>query len=160
MNIRHASLEDLDNIARIEGLSYPSAEGASKTSIKNRIEAFSECFWILEDDEKILAYINGMATNEDNLTDEMYDNANMHMTSGNWQMIFSVATDPNYRKMGYASMVMRQVIEDCKQLKRKGIVLTCKENLLPFYGQFGFENEGVSSSTHGNVLWYQMRLTF
>ncbi|PWJ34674.1 hypothetical protein IE02_2211 [Fibrobacter succinogenes subsp. elongatus] len=26
--------------------------------------------------------------------------------------------------------------------------------------EFGFANEGVSNSVHGEVVWYQMRLTF
>ena len=26
--------------------------------------------------------------------------------------------------------------------------------------KFGFKNEGVSSSVHGGVVWYQMRLEF
>ena len=34
-----------------------------------------------------------------------------------------------------------------------------KEGLLPFYGSFGFVNEGISGSVHGGVVWYQMRLT-
>ncbi len=31
--------------------------------------------------------------------------------------------------------------------------------LLPFYAKFGFVDEGVSASVHGNALWHQMRLT-
>ncbi len=31
--------------------------------------------------------------------------------------------------------------------------------LLPFYAKFGFVDEGVSASVHGNVVWHQMRLT-
>lgn len=27
-----------------------------------------------------------------------------------------------------------------------------------YYAKFGFVNEGVSGSTHGGVVWYQMRL--
>lgn len=38
--------------------------------------------------------------------------------------------------------------------------MTCKEKLIPFYEQFGFINEGISESVHGNVVWYQMRLLF
>ena len=29
-----------------------------------------------------------------------------------------------------------------------------------YYAKFGFVSEGVSASTHGGVVWYQMRLTF
>jgi len=43
---------------------------------------------------------------------------------------------------------------------RRGVVLTCKERLIGFYARFGFVDEGVSASTHGDVVWHQMRLTF
>ena len=40
-------------------------------------------------------------------------------------------------------------------------MLTCKERLIPYYVKFGFKDEGVSDkSTHGNVVWHQMRLVF
>ena len=35
-----------------------------------------------------------------------------------------------------------------------------KGRLVPYYSKFGFKNEGVSSSVHGGVVWYQMRLEF
>ena len=90
----------------------------------------------------------------------MYDQPQMHDAEGDWQMIFSVVTDPRYRKQGYTGILLRQVISDAGKEHRKGIVLTCKERLIPFYSKFGFQNEGVSESVHGNVVWYQMRLTF
>lgn len=43
---------------------------------------------------------------------------------------------------------------------RRGLVLTCKDRLVHYYAKFGFVSEGVSASTHGGVVWYQMRLTF
>ena len=160
MKIRHAKESDIDELTKIEAVSYPAAEGASKKSISERVEAFPKHFWILEDEGYIKAFINGMVTNETNLTDAMYDNAYMHNNNGEWQMIFSVVTDPKFRGQGYAGTLMKQVIKDTKKQGSKGIVLTCKEHLLGFYGGFGFQNEGVSESTHGDVMWYQMRMTF
>lgn len=157
--IRNAKLHDLDNLTRMEAVSYPEAEGASRESIKGRLETFPNHFWILEEDGRMLAFINGLVTNEKDLTDEMYDHPKMHDENGRWQMIFSVVTAPEYRRRGYAGQVMRKVIEDAKRQKREGVVLTCKEELIPFYSRFGFVNEGISGSTHGNVTWYQMRLT-
>ena len=90
----------------------------------------------------------------------MYDHAEKHDPNGLWQMIFSVVTDPQYRGNGYATKVMEKLLQDCHERGKKGVVLTCKEKLLPFYTRFGFMNEGVSQSTHGNVTWYQMRYTF
>ena len=41
-----------------------------------------------------------------------------------------------------------------------GLVLTCKKELVEFYEQFGYVNEGLSKSVHGGVSWYDMRLIF
>ena len=54
-----------------------------------------------------------------------------------------------------------EVIADAKEQGRKGLVLTCKKRLVHYYAKFGFADEGVTDkSTHGNVSWHQMRLTF
>lgn len=75
-------------------------------------------------------------------------------------MIFGVNTLPEYRKHGYAGQLIECLINDAKVKGRKGVVLTCKDKLVPYYAKFGFLSEGVSESTHGNVIWNQMRLTF
>ena len=160
MNIRHAKMDDVKELARIEGISYPAAEGASEESIGKRVQAFPEHFWLLEEDGKIRSFINGMVTNVRDLTDAMYDDAGLHDENGAWQMIFSVVTAPDSRGRGCAGRVMEQVIADAKEQGRHGIVLTCKAHLLSFYSRFGFMNEGKSQSEHGGVTWYQMRLEF
>ena len=38
------------------------------------------------------------------------------------------------------------MIDLARQENRKGLVLTCKDRLVPYYSKFGFKNEGVSSS--------------
>lgn len=157
--IRHASMKDLDKLAKIEADSYPEAEAASRDSIRKRIESFPECFWILEEDGDILSFINGMSTDEKDLEDGMYDDVKLHDKNGRWQMIFSVVTAKEFRNAGNASKVMRRVIEDCKLREKSGIVLTCKEGLRGFYKSFGYEDEGISDSRHGDTLWYKMRLT-
>ena len=158
--IRHVKDDDLDRLATIEAASYTKAEAASKESIKKRMESFPECFWILEEDGVIKSFINGMATDEEDLTDIMYDDASMHKKDGEWQMIFSVVTEKSYRGQGLAKQVMNKVIEDCRARGRKGIVLTCKDGLRLFYEEFGYKDEGISQSNHGDTIWYKMRLTF
>ena len=92
--------------------------------------------------------------------DEMYEKASMHNENGAWQMIFGVNTLPAYRKQGYAGELIREAIRTAKNQGRKGLVLTCKDALVPYYTKFGFQNEGISGSVHGNVVWNQMRLVF
>ena len=101
-----------------------------------------------------------MVTSIPDLTDEMYEKAEMHDEAGDWQMIFGVNTIPSYRRQGCAEALMKQAIADAKAQGRKGLVLTCKDKLLHYYAKFGFVDEGVSESVHGNVVWYQMRLVF
>ena len=67
---------------------------------------------------------------------------------------------PEYRKKGYAEKLINELISDAKTQGKKGVVLTCKDVLVSYYEKFGFENEGVSESTHGGVVWYAMRLKF
>ena len=107
-----------------------------------------------------MGFVNGMVTDEPDLADEMYENASLHKEDGEWQMIFGVNTIPSYRRQGCAEKLLKQVIADAREQGRKGVVLTCKERLIHYYAKFGFVNEGVSESVHGNVVWYQMRLEF
>lgn len=160
MKIRTATLEDLAAIAAVEAECFPAAEAATKEEFAGRLEHYAQHFWLMFDEDKLIAFVDGMVTDAEDLTDEMYEKAQMHNPKGAWQMIFGVNTIPAYREHGYAGELIQAAIADAKAQGRKGLVLTCKEKLLHYYAKFGFVNEGVSSSTHGNVLWYQMRLTF
>ena len=160
MEIRTATLADLAEIAQIEAVCFPAAEAASSSSIAQRLKHYPDHFWVLLDGEVMVGFVNGMVTDERDLRDEMYENAGMHRENGAWQMIFGVDTIPAYRRQGCAEQLLNHVIQQARTQGRKGLVLTCKEALLHYYGKFGFVSEGVSQSTHGDVLWYQMRLTF
>lgn len=160
MELRKASAKDLDAIAAVEAVCFPEAEAASRESLQKRLAVYPDHFWLLEEDGNLISFVNGMVTSLPDLTDEMYEKADMHDPNGDWQMIFGVDTIPSHRKMGYAGKVLRAVIEESRQAGRKGLVLTCKERLIPFYAGFGFIDEGVSESDHGGVIWHQMRLAF
>ena len=160
MIIRHATINDLKSIASIEALCFPPAEAASEDSIRKRLEQFPDCFWLLFEDDTFISFVNGMSTDFPDLTDEIYENASMHNPSGKWQMIFGVDTIPSHRNQGYAAKTLEYAIEESRMRGKKGLVLTCKDKLIHYYAKFGFVNEGISQSVHGNVRWYQMRLTF
>ena len=160
MNIRRGKIQDLKEIAAVEAECFPPSEAATEESFKGRLTVYPDYFWILEEDGKIVSFVNGMVTDIPNLSDEMYENPNLHNEKGNWQMIFGVNTLPEFRRRGYAEKVLRKVVEDAKSAGRKGVVLTCKDRLVPFYGKIGFVNEGVSESTHGGAVWYNMRIIF
>lgn len=160
MNIRCATINDLDRVTEVEALCFPPAEAASRESFEGRLTAFPNHFWILEADGQIVSFVNGFVTDEADLTDEMFADAFQHNEDGAWQMIFGVDTVPEYQRRGYAEQVLNKVIAVAKEEGRKGLVLTCKEHMLHYYAKFGFVNEGVSGSEHGGALWYQMRIAF
>ena len=75
-------------------------------------------------------------------------------------MIFGVNTLPRCRCQRLRRAAAAAGHYRCPRTGAQGLVLTCKEKLLHYYAKFGFVNEGVSGSTHGGVVWYQMRLRF
>lgn len=160
MEIRMAGMEDLERITAVEQICFPEAEAASNESFQKRLTYYPNHFWLLEDGDVLVGFVNGMVTDCPHLADEMYEHAELHQENGDWQMIFGVDTIPEYRCQGCAAMLLKQVIADAKAQKRKGLVLTCKDRLVHYYAKFGFVDEGISESVHGNVVWHEMRLTF
>ena len=138
MEIRKGTLKDLEAIAAVEAACFPAAEAATAEEFAGRLQQYGDHFWLLWEGERLLAFVE----------------------NGAWQMIFGVNTIPACRRQGYAGQLLQQAIADARAQGRKGLVLTCKEALVHYYAKFGFVNEGVSGSTHGGVVWYQMRLKF
>lgn len=161
MTIRTAFLTDLDAIAAVEAECFPPAEAATREEFADRLKHYANHFWLMFDGDKLISFVDGFVTDEPDLTDEMYANASLHDEAGAWQMIFGVNTIPDYRNHGYAGQLIEQAILDAREQGRKGVVLTCKPEKVPYYLKFGFRNEGISqNSTHGGAIWHQMRITF
>lgn len=161
MEIRTATGADLDAIAAVEAACFPAAEAATRAEFAERLRYYGDHFWLLWEDGRLAAFVDGFVTDEPDLTDEMYERAELHRENGAWQMIFGVNTLPEYRRQGRAGALLRRAIEDAQRQGRKGLVLTCKERLTAYYAGFGFADEGVTEkSTHGGAVWHQMRLRF
>ena len=149
--IRTATLADLNAVAAVETACFPAAEAATRAELADRLAHYGSHFWLMFDGGALIAFVDGMVTDRADLTDDLYADASLHDAHGAWQMIFGVNTLPDYRRHGIA---------DARAQGRRGLVLTCKDRLVHYYAKFGFVSEGVSASTHGGVVWYQMRLTF
>lgn len=158
--IRQGTLEDAEALAAVEAECFPAAEAATAEEIRERLSVYSNHFLLLYRDGKLVGFIDGMTTDEKDLRDEMYEKASLHNEKGAWQMIFGLNTIPAFRREGCAGRLIEAFKKQAEEEGKKGIVLTCKDRLVHYYAGFGFKNEGVSPSTHGHVVWYQMRLTF
>lgn len=160
MTIRTTQMEDIDAITAVETECFPPAEAATREEFAERLKYYKDHFWLMFDGGHLVAFVDGMVTSQKDLTDEMYEKAELHEEQGDWQMIFGVNTIPAYRRRGLAEQLLKRAIADAKAQGKKGLVLTCKDKLIHYYAKFGFENEGVSESAHGGAVWNQMRLTF
>ena len=82
MQIRMATIDDLDAITSVEAECFPPAEAATKEEFARRIKAYGTHFWLLcekgYEGEKLIAFVDGMVTDKKNLTDEMYEKAELH----------------------------------------------------------------------------------
>ena len=160
MIIRTVNMEDLDAVASVEALCFPPAEAATKEAFAQRLQYYADHFWLIFDGDRLVSFVDGFVTDQEDLEDEMYERASMHNENGAWQMIFGVNTIPDCRRKGYAGLLIQRAIDDARKQGRKGLVLTCKPKLVSYYGRFGFVHEGLSEKpVHATAVWHQMRLT-
>ena len=158
MEIRTAAPQDLPAVTRLEALCFPPAEAAPEAAFRDRLAACPQTCWLLWEGDTLLAMVNGMTVQTPDLTDAMYETTALHDPAGPWLMIFGVDTHPDHRRRGYAGRLLRHAIQAARDQGRAGVVLTCKERLLPYYATCGFVSEGVSAAVHGGAVWYLMRL--
>lgn len=160
IKIRKAGAGDLDEIMRIEKDCFPPQEAAGRESMGQRLHTFPHTCWVLEDEQKIFGFISAMPARQEKLTDEMYHGIRLYREDGEWLMVFGVDVHPMYQGRGFGGMLIKEMIRETKAMGREGIVLLCKERMIPFYEKFGFVQEGLSESSHGGEKWYSMRIRF
>lgn len=156
LKIRNGRLEDAEACFILEGKTFPEEEAACKENIEIRLRKFSEGFIVGELDGEIVAHINSGSTNQEDITDEEFKGLIGHEDGGKNIVIFSVAVDPVHQKKGIAKVMMKEFIEVSKKLGKEKILLLCKENLMGMYERMGYKKIGISASTHGGAVWYEM----
>lgn len=158
--IRNVAPEDLAAVSHVEAVCFPPLEAGEKETFRQRIETFPDSFLVAEEDGAIIGFINGCMTDERTLRDVMFKDSSLHNPKGAYQSIFGLDVMPDYRCCGVAAALMEALIQKSRERGKIGLILTCKERLVPYYEKFGYVNYGVSASTHGGAVWYDMRLEF
>lgn len=155
--IRAAREEDLVRIAEIEAECFPAAEAAGFGDFEERFRTCRESFFVAETEEgKLAGFCNGCCADTDDLADEFYHDASLHHPEGVYQMIFGLDVAPEYRKQGIGEALMRAMIESAENRRKKAVVLTCKEHMIPFYRRIGYQYVELSDSVHGGASWHKM----
>lgn len=160
VHIRQAVLSDLDAITQIEATCFPASEAASKEQLRKRLQTFPQSFFVAEKEGKIVGFINGAIVDEKVICDAMFEETTFHKPNGLYQSIFGLDVLPHFQHQGIATELMNHMITSARHAGKKGLILTCKEALIPFYSIFGYKNQGLSLSNHGGATWYDMILIF
>ena len=159
-SIRNGELKDLEEITKVEAVCFPASEAAGREAFAMRLSAFPDSFFVAEETESgaIIGFINGAAVNQETICDEMFEDAGWHRPDGAYQSVFGLDVVPQWRKQGVAAALMETLIQDAREKGRKGLILTCKERLIPYYQKFGYQCLGLSKSVHGGAVRYDMIL--
>jgi GNAT superfamily N-acetyltransferase len=158
MNIRRPKENEIQRLAFIETDCFPVAEAASYATLRKRYHAFPENFLVAEVEGRIVGFINGNTGHSTILPDAYYADEHLHDPGGAYMSVFGLSVDPDYQHQGIAHALMNAYIALAKERHKKGIILTCKKALIPFYESFGYKCLGVSDSTHGGAKWNDMFL--
>ena len=78
MTIRTAQMEDIDAITAVETECFPPAEAATREEFAERLKYYKDHFWLMFDEGHLVAFVDGMVSNQKDLTDEMYEKADLH----------------------------------------------------------------------------------
>lgn len=157
--IVRAQKSDLDALAAVEAICFPPAEAAARASFAARLEAFGDWFFVAKDaDGGIIGMIDGMATDEETIADEMFEDASLHKPNGRVQTVFGLDVLPEWRHKGVAGALMGAFVDAARCAGRKKVTLTCKARLIGMYEHFGFRLIGRARSEHGGAEWFDMDL--
>ena len=92
MTIRTATMNDLNAITAVEAECFPAAEAASREEFSKRLTYYNDHFWLMFDEDKLIAFVDGFVTDEETLTDEMFHDASLHNPNGEWQTYSGAVT--------------------------------------------------------------------
>lgn len=157
---RLANICDIDLISQIEQECFSVAEACPKDTFIKRFNQFSNGFMVLEEDGKVIGFVDGAFTTRKKFVDEMYEVIEEFKKEGDYVAIYGIALKKEYQKKGYGAYLLNSYIEHAKKLKAKGLVLASRPRLVSFYKKSGFIDLGLSSSYHGDSSWYDMILEF
>ena len=152
---------DIDDVIRIERLTFSENEALSVESMLERINLIPDTFIAARNSEgTVVGYISGPVTEGRYLDDESFERTDASPEQGGFQKIISLTVDPDYQGLGIATNLLLLLEKEARAKKRLGISLTCHDYLVPYYEKHGFTDEGLSESTFGGETWYNMVMEF
>lgn len=157
MTVTNASLDDLDILVKLEKIGFPGSEAAGRESLEYRLKNFPEYFLTARENGEIIGHIDGVLSHKNLIVDEVYAPGGADADGENL-LIFGVATRPDYRNRGVAAKMMEAILDRARKNGVKTVALTCRPELVAYYGKFGFNDLGLSESVLGGIVWHDMTM--
>src|SRR3989344_6008598 len=108
MIIKNATKADLDQIVllekRIEG-----EHAASPQTLNERLKMFSEGFYVAEEGDKVIGYLQSCRWNKEEINsfDEIKNFPQQHIADGRFLYGIFMGVDPEYRRKGIGRELVR-----------------------------------------------------
>ena len=152
--------DEADEAATVEAECFPPKEACMLEHMRERVRAAKEIFLVAVEKKngKMAGFVNGIATDSDDFTDDFFTDASLHDKDGRNIMICGICVRPEYQKQGLAREL---VYNYCRREWEKGrstLILTCKEQKVKMYKKFGFTDRGEANSSWGGQKWHLMDL--
>lgn len=157
--VRKASLDNLQDVLKVERDGFPPEKAAGEESLKYRIQNYGDFVRMAIVDDKIVGYYCARPVDAPagtGFTDPMYEPESY--PEGDTLGLMSIATLKDYQRQGVGALMMYQMIDLAAQKGMRRIILACREEKIKYYEKFGFTVIGKSVSEHGGVVWYDMEL--
>ena len=154
--IRNVTMNDLPDLVIIEHICFPIEEAATEAALKKRIQFIPDSFFVAEEGGVIVGLVNGPVIEREFITDDLFEEIKENPAFGGHQTVLGVAVTPHFQTRGVATALLLHFEKEARAKRRESITLTCKEDLIRFYENLGYQNRGVSKSEHGGVTWYNM----
>ncbi|GAT17755.1 GNAT family N-acetyltransferase [Secundilactobacillus silagei] len=156
LTFQPAKPNQLSAIMTIENQGFTPDEAATKPSMAERIDRISDTFIVASQDQQVLGYVVGPASDERYLSDDLYAHLTANKPSDRYQTVLSLAVAKSARDQHIGSQLLAELAQVAHAQNRTAITLTCLKKLVPFYERNGYVNEGVSDSAHAGETWYNM----
>ncbi|WP_462410843.1 GNAT family N-acetyltransferase [Neobacillus sp. Marseille-QA0830] len=156
VQIRNVKTEDLSELVIVENLCFTKEEAATISAFEERIQMIPDSFFVAEEGGAVVGLVNGPVLDTPYITDDLFSKIKANPPTGGHQSILGLAVRPSHQNQGIATALLTHIEKKAKEKDRETVTLTCKKDLINYYKKHGYENNGVSSSTHGGVVWYNM----
>lgn len=155
---RNIRRDEIEQAVKIEAICFPPNETCTYEHMAPRIENAPDLFLVAVDRKtgKMAAFLNGLATNREHLTDDFFTDADQHDPDGTNIMLLGLDVLPEHQHQGLARELMEQYKEREQVKGRKKLILTCLPDKVEMYKKFGFKDHGIGDSVWGGEAWHEM----